>query len=730
MNVMTKLTRVQLSQNKKRTRITLVAIVLSVAMIVTVAGFIVSIRDAFRQTVIDTYGDFHVCYVNVTPEQVEQISKDSEVGTSYTKNENGQLTVYFRLLHPTKDYDKTAEEIAVRNQLLITDGTQPIAETAPGSLIDVGFNKDLLAAEGVIANNDILRALLGFGGAFILIIAAASILVISNSFSISADDRIRQFGVLKSVGGTQNQILHSVLLEGGLLSLIGIPIGIVAGLLMEWAALGISVKLLPETMRLKMIVSPIALCISAVLSVATILLSAYFPAKKASKTSPLDAIRMTDTIRISPKEVKTSRWGKKVFGIEGTLASKTFKRNRSKYRATILALTLAVILFIGVSSFGEYMTQTAQMAYPEYGSDLTINLNQIGDSQRQEIVGKLDEISDSSVSTVRMLTLSAENPGDLFSEAYKKSFPDEILWKQPVVMLSIFALDEPRFESLCKQGGVNPSSMTDGSSLQGILINRLRGTNIDIAPYRFDPNMTLQVSNSNGNYPISLAASVEDIPDNLVLLMRSSGMAIMNVVVPEKTFQAMVEEANPPTTYVMVQTENSKAFAAQAEKILAEDFSLQKESYSITDYAEMAAMNRNIALLVSIFVYGFIFLLSLIAITSVVNTISTSIELRKQEFSMLMSVGMTMEGLNRMLLFESLQYAIKTLCYGIPIGLGISYVLYAALHQQFEFPYVLPWQSLLIGVLAVLLISLGMVIYSKRKLKGLNIVETLRMQSV
>jgi putative ABC transport system permease protein len=730
MNVMTRLTRVQLSRNKKRTRITLIAIVLSVAMIVTVAGFIVSIQDAFRQTVIDTYGDFHVCYINVTPEQAKRIAEDSEVGTSYTKNEDGQLTVYFRLLHPTKDYDKTAEEIAARNQLPMSDATQPIAEAAPGSLIDVGYNKDLLAAEGVIANNDILRALLGFGGAFILIIAAASILVISNSFSISADDRTRQFGVLKSVGGTRNQILHSVLLEGGLLSLIGIPIGIVVGLLMEWAALGISVKLLPETMRLKMIVSPAALCVSAVLSVATILLSAYFPAKKAAKTSPLDAIRMTDAIRISPKEVKTSRWGQKAFGIEGTLASKTFKRNRSKYRATILALTLAVLLFIGVSSFGEFMTQTAQMAYPEYGSDLMINLNQIRDSQRQEIAKRLAEIPESSISTVKTLSLSAENPGDLLSDAYKKAFPDKTLWNQPVVMLSIFALDEPRFASLCKQGSVNPSSMTDGSPLQGILINRLRGTSIDIAPYRFEPNMTLQVSGPNGGYPISLAASVEQIPDDIVLLMRQSAMVILNVVVPEKTFRAMVDEGNPPATYVMVQTEDSKAFAAQAEKILVEDFSLQKGNYSITDYAEMAAMNRNITLLVSIFVYGFIFLLSLIAITSVVNTISTSIELRKQEFSMLMSVGMTTEGLNRMLLFESLQYAIKTLCYGIPIGLGISYVLYAALHQQFEFPYVLPWQSLLIGILAILLISLGMVSYSKRKLKGLNIVETLRMQSV
>jgi ABC-type antimicrobial peptide transport system, permease component len=159
-------------------------------------------------------------------------------------------------------------------------------QAAPGSILEVGYNKDLLAAEGVIANNGIMKALLGFGGMFILIIVAASILVISNSFRISADDRTRQFGVLKSVGGTRNQILQSVVMEGGILSCIGIPIGIAAGLLMEWIALGIAGKLLPDTMALKMIISPAPLCISAVLSVATILLSAYFPVQKGIQNKP------------------------------------------------------------------------------------------------------------------------------------------------------------------------------------------------------------------------------------------------------------------------------------------------------------------------------------------------------------------------------------------------------------------------------------------------------------
>lgn len=729
MNVMAKLTRIQLRRNLKRTNVTLIAIILSVAMIVTVAGFIVSAQDAFRSTVIKTYGNFHVCYTNVTPEQAENISKDSEVEAHFTKkNVDEQLTFYFRLKHPTKEYDNTAKEIAAKYHLPLSDGSQSVLQAAPGSLIEIGYNKDLLAAEGVIANNSIIRALLGFGGFFIMIIVASSILVISNSFRISADDRTRQFGILKSVGGTKNQILHSVVMEGGILSCIGIPIGILTGLIMEWIALEIAGRLLPDTMELRMVISPAPLWISAVLSAATILISAYLPGKKASRTSPLDAIRLTGVIKISPKEVKTPVWIRKVFGMEGTLAWKTFKRNRSKYRSTILALTLAVILFIGVSSFGQFMTKSTQMAYPEYGSDLMVNLGQIEDSQLQEIEKKLAAIPEGSTSTVRSLSLSAENPEGLFSETYKDYFSEEPFQNQQTIMLSIYSLDESKFITLCRQCGINPDSMIEGSTLRGILINRLKGSNMDIVPFQFEPGMSLQVYGSDENHFLSLAAASEEIPDSIALFTGSSGMLAMNVVVPEKTFQAMSGEGNPSDTYIMVQTENSREFSLQTEKILSEDLSLQKESYAIIDYADIAAMNRNIALLVSILVYGFIFLLSLIAVTSVINTISTSIELRKQEFSMLMSVGMATEGLNRMFLFESLQYALKTLCYGVPIGLGISYLLYAALQQHFEFKYALPWQSLLISAFAVLMISFGMVAYSKRKLKGLNIVDTLKMQ--
>ena len=729
MNVMTKLTLTQLRQNKKRTRITLIAIALSVAMIVTVMGFIISARDTFRSTIIDTYGDFHVCYVNITPEQAEEISKDSAVGAHFTKNNaDGMLTFYFRLKHPTKDYELTAKEIAAKYQLPLSDGMQSILGMSPGSLIEIQYNKDLLAAEGIIANNNIMRAVAVFGGIFILIIVAASVLVISNSFSISTDDRTRQFGILKSVGGTKNQIIHSVLMEGGILSAIGIPIGIIAGLLMEWAALEISARLLPETLHMKLIVSPVVLCISTVLSAVTILVSAYFPAKKASKTTPLDAIRMTNAIKINPKKVKTSQLGQRIFGIEGTLGAKTFKRNRSKYRSTILSLTIAVILFIGVSSFGQFMSKTAQMVYPEYGSDLMIGFENIENTQLQEAENQLEKIPESSISTVRILTLSADNPGDLFSDAFKKNFAE--VADKTSITISLIALNDARFDSLCKQSGISPSVMSDGSSLKGIVINRLTSRSIDITPFQFESGASIPLGGVKNDCVLSLMASTETIPSEITFLQFST----MNVIVPEKSFDVITanitDEAISPDTYIMVQSENPDVFANQAEKILSRNLAASNVKYSVINYAEYASMNRNIILLVHIFVYGFIFLLSLIAITSVINTISTSIELRKQEFSMLKSVGMTMEGLNRMLLFENLHYVIKTLCIGIPIGLGVSYLLYAALQQYFKFQYALPWQSLLISIIAVMLILMGMVSYAKRKVKGLNIVETLKMQSV
>ncbi|MBQ1351603.1 MAG: ABC transporter permease, partial [Oscillospiraceae bacterium] len=225
----------------------------------------------------------------------------------------------------------------------------------------VEYHYELLRFIG--ASNDETFNVVLYHLAFILIIIimSASILLIYNAFSISVSERTRQFGLLSSVGATKRQIKQSVLYEGIVLSTIGIPLGILVGI----AGIGITLKLtaglfarfIPEgsDAALHLSVSWIAIAVAAVVGVITVLLSAYWPAKRAVRQSTIDSIRQTKDIKLSTRQVKTWRITYRLFGFEGMLARKNFKRSKKRYRTTVISLFVSIVLFISVSSFCAYM---------------------------------------------------------------------------------------------------------------------------------------------------------------------------------------------------------------------------------------------------------------------------------------------------------------------------------------------------------------------------------------
>ena len=199
-------------------------------------------------------------------------------------------------------------------------------------------------------------------GILISVIMIGSILVIYNSFAISVSERKKQFGMLSSIGATKKQIKKSVIYEGAILGSIGIPLGIISGILGIGITLNIVNNLLKpmflESMTnisLHLIVSWQAIVIATVLIAITIYLSVVIPTKRASKISPIEAIRGNNEIKMKAKKLKTPKIFRKLFGIEGEMALKNLKRSRKKYRTTVISLMISIILFISVSGFVGYM---------------------------------------------------------------------------------------------------------------------------------------------------------------------------------------------------------------------------------------------------------------------------------------------------------------------------------------------------------------------------------------
>ena len=149
-------------------------------------------------------------------------------------------------------------------------------------------------------------------------------------------------------------------------------------------------------------------------------------------------------------------------------------------------------------------------------------------------------------------------------------------------------------------------------------------------------------------------------------------------------------------------------------------------------YDSRQALNteRNMLLTIDIFSYGFIALISLIAAANVFNTISTAFLLRRREFAVLSSVGMTPREMNRMLNFECLLYGAKALLYGIPVSLLVTWEIYRVVSDSIYTDFYVPALSILIAVFSVFAVVFAAMLYARGRMKHENIIDSIRQESL
>ena len=191
----------------------------------------------------------------------------------------------------------------------------------------------------------------------VLVIIVTSVFCIRNSFVISLTEKMKLYGRLASVGTTSKQQKKIIYYETGFLGMVGIPLGILGGLLAEWILVKTVGGLFQDALGMSLIfVAPIsAVLIGAILSTVTVFLSAFGSALRAAKVSPISAIRSNDTVKTGRKELKCPKYVGRLFGTGGTIAYRNLKRARVKYRTTVVSITISVAVFIGMSTFVQLM---------------------------------------------------------------------------------------------------------------------------------------------------------------------------------------------------------------------------------------------------------------------------------------------------------------------------------------------------------------------------------------
>lgn len=614
------------------------------------------------------------------------------------------------------------------------------------------YNTYVLAYKGVSQTNGFNNMLYSVCGILIAVIMIGSILVIYNSFAISVSERKKQFGSLSSIGATKKQIKKSVIYEGAILGAIGIPIGILSGI----GGIGITLKIVNELLKsilvnegtnlaLHLVVSWQAIVIAVLLIALTIYLSVVIPANKASKISPIEAIRGNNEIKIKAKKLKTPKFISKLFGIEGEIALKNLKRSKKKYRTTVISLIISIVLFISVSGFVEYMYSGFDAVYESVDYDYCISIfgtyENSNDKQedkervkeqiaRSKNIDKLSIIEQTYGSTYiqdNRLDSNMKKAIEEGKEVAQYFSKDE---KGYLVTLSIISLNDSQMKEYLNKIGTE--ELNDN---QAILINY---TNL-LKTAKIEGNIT--------NYKEKDIFEFNDL-SNIDLNEGSKESISKKKFEITKVTDKMpfgVQNANYPKL-ILVTTENGLKninentytqmfFTAKYEKELNEELKQIEANNTTLDLhveniKEEIQSQRNLKLVINIFLYGFIALISAIGIANIFNTISTNINLRRREFAMLKSIGMTDKSFRKMLNLECFFYGTKALLYGLPISIGICYLINQGFGNLLEFAFNLPWASIIISIVAVYLVVFITMIYSSSKIKKENIIDVLRDENI
>lgn len=611
----------------------------------------------------------------------------------------------------------------------------------------VEYNTSLLALHGTSNYSNFINSMAGMLIIMLSLVSIACVIVIYNSFAISVMERKKQFGLFSSIGATKRQIKSTVLYEAMIVSLIGIPLGILS------AYLGIYVVVLIMNNLLKGMFSvgfhlstyPLFIIIPIIFMIITIFVSASIPAKRASKISPIEAIRLNDDIKIKSKKVKSPKIIRKLFGIEGDIAYKNMRRNKKKYRITVVSLFISIVLFISFSGYMTYFLASADsyLAIPEV--DVIVRYDP--KNSDPEVIKSIK--NNSSVEDyMEYLSVSATTNTDMF-DAYTKNFQnflvdndyyqkhDEPYYKA----INFIVLSNESYRKYLNMiGGKEElpilynnfnSIVYNTGSRKSYNMNRYNNTNKTITIFS-EPTNSLEDGSVQykelfkiDKYYLSNNEFVglgiyDDIITEVIII--SSDMA--------EEYQLIAEEPTVQYGYtnIHIKAPNYK----NLDKMIEE---YDKESrLSFINYVnvkEEMKMENNMLLAIKILVYGFITLVTLIGVTSVFNTINTSIALRRKEFAVLRSIGLTPSGFNKMLRFESLFFGLKSLFYAIPVSLGVIFLMYLSMRGTVELGTILiPWKSIFLAVILDFLVIAISMSYATKKVKKDNILDAIREENI
>ncbi len=592
-------------------------------------------------------------------------------------------------------------------------------------------NYYLISLETLSFGNDIMNMLYSISTIIILIIMVTSIFCIKNSFDISITEKTKQYAMFRSIGATRKQIKKNVLYEAFILGIIGVPLGILSGIFASFVLIKLCNYLASDMFIGAGFVfktSFLAIFLSIILSAVTIYLSALRSARRASKLSPISAIRRNDDIKIKSKKIRCPKIINLLFGIGGVISYKNIKRNRRKYRTTVISIIVCSSIFIALTYFMNlgFREIDKEIGTQNYNISINIIKPEKVEKEYKEFLN-LDYMERISIERFTHLVISSDYYDPKLKALLKENFIDP----DSDTQVSVMAIGEDEYDRYLKSLNLNKEDVKD----KGILINNSfydvdvdgssRQVEYDVLKSRKGDSITGKAFNYvvGGEDEKTIEVGYVTYERPLGLENQFTGSFL---IVSDEYFDKYLKDNMYLSYTIYIHSSNPDKLQENVENIFS-----NYDDYGISNLDKQMRSVKGLYTLVAIFLYGFITVIALIGVTNIFNTINTNISLRTGEFAILKSIGMTQREFNKLINLESVFYSAKSLLIGIPIGVVLSYLIYLAFNQGgTTFAFELPYQGIIISILAVFVLVFFIMNYSVRKVNKQNIIESIRNENI
>lgn len=673
------------------------------------------------------------------------------------------------------------------------------SELFPGA--EAMNHTNLLRYSGISDHGSIWQTLFYLVVILAVIIMAACISLIYNAFAISVNERMRQFGLLASIGASRRQLRRSVFLEGTIIAVIGIPVGIAIGLgacavVFAWLGGAIAEMLGGQWSDFHLVVSWQVVLFAIALTAVTVLVSVWIPALRAARVSPIDALRQSSTIKLSNRALRSSGkhrrlaslWKRRgmagrAFGIGGTLASLNHKRNASKGRAASMSLALAIILLMTAGSLSTQLGTFTKVAGNLAQCDISMGVSLAPASDEAATPAALEATCAdayeraSAVQGVTPLGWSllsrqpALVPASMAGSALADSVTDDSLVDGAVpAVLSIIWLPDDQFAAYAKDNGIELPGGANGPVAIGVR----EGYGNTGTQYTYDELFAREgaldvvtgiIGDDDAELSLVTMDTTEDGRERLEFALLEGdtlseravptnelahtsvdviGLAAERPVCSGGTNGAAIVMAMSDIGDLPLRTETSgilfsAAFDSPKPSEAVDSLKeiapiMEKAGYDIyynqvDDNNAVEESMHMMVTVVNVFCFLFSFILTLIALANVFNTVTNGLILRKREFAVMESIGMDERQFRSMIGCECIGYGLRGLIPGIIVSAIVSYLLYLALSISMRgLPFTLPWGYLALGCGVVILVMAASVFYGLHRCRKGNIVEALRME--